>query len=435
MIVTLLVFAGSLLLLIGFHEAGHFLAAKAFGVYVIEFAIGFGPKLVSRKGRETRYTLRAIPFGGYVRMAGEDRREVDEQIPSERRLYQKPPWVRAVISLAGPCVNLLLAFVLTVVVTWSVKVPVIQVAHVMPEAPAAEALEFGDRILEVDGRPVYLIDQITGAIQQAAGDPLSVEIRRAESDSTQVVHLSSNFDEEAGRYLIGAYFSGAAHTSEIVAIAPESPLAGFGLQPGDRIVALEGEPIETYVDLMLALDETLPASSLTVTVDREGEALRLPLPTADASLEELLSGLEFGDLGVDLHRTGFVDGIALGSGQFAQYVTLLGETIGGIIAGRVAAGDAFRGPVGIAEMLGESVRVGAAYFFQILALLSLNFGLLNLIPFPGLDGSRVGFVLYEAIRGRPIPVEREGLIHAIGFIVLIGLMILVTFKDIVGLFR
>ena len=91
---TLLIFAGTILLLVGFHEAGHFLAAKAFGVYVIEFAIGFGPRLLSFRGKETRYTLRAIPFGGYVRMAGEDRRETDDVIPPERLLFGKPPWVR-----------------------------------------------------------------------------------------------------------------------------------------------------------------------------------------------------------------------------------------------------------------------------------------------------------------------------------------------------
>jgi len=435
MIVTLLVFAGSILLLIGFHEAGHFFAAKALGVYVIEFAIGFGPKLASVKGRETRYTLRAVPFGGYVRMAGEDRRETDREIPPDRCLYGKPPWVRAVISLAGPLVNLFLAFVLMVAVIWSVQLPVFQVAKVISESPAAEAFELGDRILAIEGDPIYLMDQITNAIQRSEGEPLSVEIRRAGSEEAQIVTLVPEYEEDAGRFMIGAYFASAARTSEVRGIDPGARLAGSDLRPGDRIIAVEGTPTETYVDLVLALEEDLPAASLSATVRRGDEVLTLSLAAEDASAEELLEGVEFADFGLEARRPGFVSGLALGSGQFALYVTLLGDLVGGIITGRVAAGEAIRGPVGVAELLGESVRVGAEYFFQVLAFLSLNFGLLNLIPFPGLDGSRVVFVLYEAIRGRAIPVEREGLIHAIGFLILIGLMVLITFKDLVALFR
>ncbi len=432
---TFLVFAGSILLLIGFHEAGHFFAAKAFGVYVIEFAIGFGPKLGSLKGRETRYTLRAIPFGGYVRMAGEDRRDTDAEVPQERRLYGKPPWVRAVISLAGPSVNLLLAFVLTVAVVWSLNLPVLQVAEVIPDTPAEGVLAAGDRILSIDGRPIYLIDQVTSAIQRSNGEALSLEIRRGGAEETQVLHIVPTYDAETERYMVGAYFGVVARTSEVVAIDPDSPLAASGLQPGDRIVELEGTPVETYVDLMLALDERLPTPSVSATVRRQDETLTVVLPTDDASLEAWLGDIEFSDLGIDVRHAGFVNGLLLGSGQFAQYVVGLGEVVGGIVTGRVAASEAIAGPIGVAELLGESVRVGADYFFQLLAFLSLNFGLLNLIPFPGLDGSRVGFAVYEVIRGRPIPVEREGLIHAIGFLVLIALMILITFQDLVGLFR
>ncbi|MCK4570544.1 site-2 protease family protein, partial [Candidatus Bipolaricaulota bacterium] len=113
----------------------------------------------------------------------------------------------------------------------------------------------------------------------------------------------------------------------------------------------------------------------------------------------------------------------------------LAEVIRSVFAGRVDAGEVFQGPVGVAKILGEGIRVSGAYFFTLLAFLSLNFGLINLVPFPALDGSRAVFALYEWIRGKPISPQREGIIHAIGFLILISLMILITYQDIAKLFR
>jgi len=114
--IAFLIFIGSILVLVGLHELGHFLVARACGVEIIEFSLGFGPRIFSVSGKETRYSLRAIPIGGYVRMAGEDRQEDEDEIPSERLLYSKPPYVRAAISLAGPIANLLLALIVTIAV-------------------------------------------------------------------------------------------------------------------------------------------------------------------------------------------------------------------------------------------------------------------------------------------------------------------------------
>jgi regulator of sigma E protease len=129
------------------------------------------------------------------------------------------------------------------------------------------------------------------------------------------------------------------------------------------------------------------------------------------------------------------EGIVLASGQFVGYIRALAEVIRGILTRQVAAGDVFQGPVGVAKILGEGIRISGAYFFTLLAFLSLNFGLINLVPFPALDGSRAVFALYEWARGKPIPPQREGIIHAIGFLILIGLMILITYRDIANLFQ
>ena len=431
--ITFLTFAGTLLILVGLHEAGHFFAARAFGVYVKEFALGFGPKLLAYQGKETVYTLRAIPFGGYVRMVGEDRRETDEEIPEDRVLYNKPAYARALISLAGPVANLVLAFVVVLVVTWSVQLPVLQVSQALPGSPASEVLLSGDRVLSMDGTSIYTSNQITSVIQRSEGNPVQVEIERHGQPMT--VSIVPEYVPEEERYVLGAYFSAAAFTTEILALEQDSPLAKAGLLAEDRVVAIGGEPVDMAIGLLLAFDERLPADGISLTIERDGGTETLNLATAGRTADDPIVGTDFANLGIETRRPGVGDGIVLASGQFSGYIVMMADVIRNIVTGSVPAGEALQGPVGVARMLGQGLEMGASVFFQLLAFLSLNFGLINLIPFPALDGSRVAFALYETIRRKPIAPEREGLIHAIGFLILIGLMILITYQDILRLFR
>jgi len=431
--ISFLVFAASIMVLVGLHEAGHFFVAKAFGVYVKEFAIGFGPKLFALQGKETRYSLRLIPFGGYVKMAGEDRLETDESIPSDRVFYSKPPYARALISLAGPSANLLLAFALTLVVILTMAFPTLQVAEIVPESPASEALHFGDRILEMDGRRVLTRAQITSAVAASEGNPIAILLER---EGTQLeLFIEPEYVEDESRYVIGAYFFPAAFTNELSVIGSSSPMAAHGLQEGDRIMAVNGQPTGTAVAVQLTTEAALPALELILTVLRGGESLELTLSVAESTVVDLFDDVEFADLGMLYRRAGLGEGFVLASGQFVGYIHALVEVIRSVFAGQVAAGEAFQGPVGVAKILGEGIRVSGAYFFTLLAFLSLNFGLINLVPFPALDGSRVAFALYEWVRGKPIPPQREGIIHAIGFLILISLMLLITYRDIANLFR
>lgn len=431
--ISFLVFAASIMVLVGLHEAGHFFMAKAFGVYVKEFAIGFGPKLFAIQGKETRYSLRLIPFGGYVKMAGEDRLETDDTISEDRTLYNKPPYARALISLAGPSANLLLAFAVTLVVIWTMAFPTLQVAEIVPESPASEALQFGDRILEMDGRRILVREQITSMVAASAGNPITILLER---EGTQLeLHIEPEYIEDESRFVVGAYFFHAAFTNELSVIGSSSPLAAHGVQEGDRIIAVNGQPTETAVAVQLATDAALPAAELVLTILRSGESLELALPVVESTMDDLFGDVEFADLGMVYRHADLGEGLVLASGQFVGYIRALAEVIRDVFAGQVTAGEAFQGPVGVARLLGEGIRVSGSYFFTLLAFLSLNFGLINLVPFPALDGSRAIFALYEWIRGKPIPPQREGVIHAIGFLILISLMILITYRDIAKLFR
>ena len=431
--ISFLVFAASIMVLVGLHEAGHFFMARAFGVYIKEFAIGFGPKLFAIQGKETRYSLRLIPFGGYVKMAGEDRLEDDESIPHDRVLYSKPPYIRALISLAGPSANLLLAFAITLIVIWSMAFPTLQVAEIVPESPASEALQFGDRILEMDGRRILIREQITSAVAASKGNPIAILLERAGTRLETIIE--PEYIEDESRFVIGAYFFPAAFTNELSVIGSSSPLAAYELQEGDRIIAVNGQPTETAVAIQLATEAALPAIELVLTILRNGESLERTLSVGESTMVDLFGAVEFADLGVVFRHAGLGEGIVVASGQFVGYIHALVEVIRSVFAGQVAAGDVFQGPVGVARILGEGIRVSGAYFFTLLAFLSLNFGLINLVPFPALDGSRAAFALYEWTRGKPIPPQREGIIHAIGFLILIGLMILITYRDIAKLFQ
>ncbi|MEW5825780.1 MAG: RIP metalloprotease RseP [Candidatus Bipolaricaulota bacterium] len=428
---TLLLFAITILVLVSVHELGHFAAARAFGVYVREFSVGVGPLLFSRTRRGTKYSLRLLPIGGYVRMAGEDRREIDGSVPADQILYNKPPAVRAAISLAGPLANVFLSLLVTLAVSVSLAMPVLQVADVVPGAPASEALVPGDRVLAVDGRPAYTLDDLTAAIEQSQGRAVTFDVRRG--DETLSVAVVPR--DEGDGLKVGAYFRASAPTTEVADVSVSSVWYAAGLSRGDRFATVEGTPVATGVALAIALEAALPgAPSLEFGVDRNGERLTLSVPVGGRTADDLLAGLTFGDLGVEVRRPPFADGLRLGLRDFASYATLLFDTLGGIATGAVSARDALQGPVGIASLVRQGWGFGLLVFLQLWALLSLNFGFINLIPFPALDGSRVVFALVEWIRGRPIPPEKEGLIHAIGLFVLLGLLVLITIQDVTRLF-
>lgn len=433
MITTILVFAGTLLILVGVHEGGHFLAAKLTGVYVKEFAIGFGPKIASFSGPETRYSIRIIPFGGYVLLAGEDRQETSDEIPRDRLLYNKHPLVRILISLAGPASNLLTTLVIILLVLWSFGTPMLQVAEVMNGMPTSGVLQPGDLVLSLDGRPVFTLDALSRIVQSTNGEPVEFRIRR--DGATLAYAVTPRFVPDEHRYVVGAYFLSTTYTNVLTDIDPKSILAIAGLEVNDRVVAAGGVTVTTGVGFVNRLDELLPRDSVPITVERGGAQVDLSVSSAGLDVIQLLDGVTFGNTGLIYGRPGLFSGLTLGAGQFSSYLQAMVSALHDVITRRVAASKAIAGPVGIANLLGEGFREGPSAFLQIFSFLSLSLGLFNLIPFPALDGSRAAFALYEIVRRKTIPPEREGMIHLIGFFILIAVMLLITYQDILALFR
>ncbi|MEW5933294.1 MAG: M50 family metallopeptidase [Bacillota bacterium] len=326
-------------LLVVVHEAGHFLAARRAGVKVHEFTIGFGPALYRRRFGDTYYALRLIPWGAGVRIAGMEPGELDDPEGFARR----PVRTRAGVILAGPLMNLLLAVVLFTLLfgVLGISRATLTVAQVLPGHPAEKAgLQPGDRIVEVDGRPVASWSQVAMAVQASPGRPLILTVER---DGTR------------------------------------------------RQVVVEPEPS--------------PADARTgfIGLAPRAEFRREPLPVA------LWSGVR----------------------ETYRVTVLLVRGLLLAIAGRVEA--RLMGPVGIGELIGQVARTGLRELMYLTGVLSANLALFNLLPIPALDGSRLVFLGVEAARGRPVDPARENLIHLVGFALLMILFLVITYMDLARL--
>lgn len=335
-------------LIIFVHEFGHYLAAKLAGVRVEEFALGMGPKVISRKRGDTVYSLRALPLGGFCRMAGETGNE--EYAPSSAydagRFDQKPVLSRMAVVIAGPLMNFLLAILLFALIFGLLGIPsdyTTTIGEVRPESPAAHAgIQAGDRILQINGTELGSWSEMVKIIHSSPGVTLNIRVDH------------------------GGQLRDHAITPEV---DPESGIGLIGITPRDPV----WKRIGLWAGLREGLSRTWQITVMTV-----------------AGLVEL-------------------------------------------IRGKVSA-EGVSGPIGIIQLIDESARFGFIYVANLTALISINLGLLNLLPIPALDGSRLLFMLVEAVRGKPVNPAKENFVHLIGFMLLMGLMILITYKDLARIF-
>ena len=418
---TFLVFVGTILFLVGIHEGGHFLAAKALGIAVEEFAIGFGPSLWMRRRGETRYSVRVFPLGGFVRLAGEA--EASTEVPFERTYYGQPAWKRFVLSLCGPVANVLLAVAVVGGAVLGIGLPRPQVVGLIPGRPAAEVLQVGDVVLEIGGRSAWATEDVVAAIRALAPEPVTFAIRRG--GKRIEVTVVPVFAEEDGRYLVGAYFLPQMILAEIEAVTPGGTWASAGFLPGDRVVAACGEEVRSFFDLYARWEE----GCREAVVERGGA--RLPLPDTAAAL---FGDASFRTLPPIHERPPLGEGIVLSFEEIGRAMAGFIAAIRGLVTGSLPAGEAVTGPVGIAAVLGQGVRAGPFVFLLLVAVISLNLALVNLIPFPALDGARMAFALYEVVTRHKVSPRVEMAVHALGFVILFALLLLITFQDILRLF-
>lgn len=328
------------------HEFGHFLLAKKNGIRVLEFSVGMGPTLFSVQKQETKYSIKALPFGGSCAFEGEDGITSEEGGHAEGSFTDASVWARISSVAAGPLFNFILAYVLALVVVAfnGSERPVI---HAVMPGSAAEAagIQAGDRITHLDGKRIHLGREISLLSALNQGTPVEVQYQRDGVAASAI--LTPQYDSAAGRYYMG--FQGVQEVFQC------NPLEVFQY---------------SFYELKFRVDATFLSLKM-------------------------------------------------------------------LVEGKVSKDDV-AGPVGIAQIVGDTYEATKSYgaaqvtfsMMDIAILLSVNLGIINLLPLPALDGGRLVFLLVEAVRGKPIPPEKEGMVHLAGMVVLMGLMVFIVFNDI-----
>jgi len=342
MLITIAAFLGVLVVLIIAHELGHFITAKASGVRVEEFGLGFPPRLLSVRRGETLYSLNAVPLGGFVKMAGEE----DPKVP--RSLASKSIGTRLLVLSAGSLMNLLLPLLLLSIafmIPHNLVISQVMVEEVALNSPAAKAgIEPGDIFLRINGKPVRNTGDLHRYIHLNLGKEVTMLVRHSDS-STESVQVIPRWKPPEDQGAIG-----------------------------------------------------IIVNTLYPTV-------------------------------VSQHKP-FWKAIPLGVGECIETFVLFKNGIISMIMGAIPAEVA--GPVGIAQITGEVAKAGISPLLEFAAFLSINLAIINIFPLPALDGGRIVFVLLEWVRrGRRIPAKTEGMVHFIGFAMLIAAMLAITYQDII----
>jgi regulator of sigma E protease len=419
-----------LAVLILVHEIGHFAAARAIGAKVEEFGIGLPPRIKGWRRNGVLWSLNWIPFGGFVKVLGDDGKSGD---PGS--INTKGPLQRALFLVAGSAMNLLLAFVLMVIVVGfqGVSRSNSYILSVVPDSPAAAAgWQSGDRVVEVAGVPVESNADVGARAREFAGKPLSVVVERDGALVETTVTPRENPPADQGPTGVGV--SDFVIADVFVDATTDSSAASAGLQSGDRILKVGEQPIRDAFALQFALNE---ASSSVVPVEvARGETVAtvsMEVPTLDPEGDLLAQ------LGLEVKINPLFTRVPLGSiipVGFNQAWEQTGQMLGGIrdlVTGQAPL-DQIAGPLGMGQITSEIVSASPLPLWVTLAqlaiLLSLNLAVLNLLPLPALDGGRLLFVIVEVLRGgKKLAPEREGVVHFTGLVLLLGVMVIIFVLD------
>jgi len=424
--ITIVKFVFVLGVLVFVHELGHFLAAKRVRIRVLKFQLGFNPTVVSVRRGDTEYGIGALPLGGYVKMAGES----PEEGPTGRsdEFLSKTKWERFQVLIMGPVMNLLLAFVLLAIVlyqgvekgAYEDQPPVVGVVKV--ESPAAKAdIRPGDRIVSVAGHDVRTWEQALLAIGQRANRDIEIKLLRGGLESTRhitpVVEGQSRF--EFGQ--IGVLPNVHPHVRNVQS---DSAAERAGMLAGDVVLAVDGDPITFSSELKDAIAKR-PEQPITLDILRGGDRLRVHATPAKVGNEGLL-GIGIGDDTVRI-KPGFGEAIQLSVTKNVEYAHLIFQTLIGL-ATRETSPKQLMGPVAIAQLAGEAPDFIAT--LTLMASLSLNLGLLNLLPIPVLDGGHIFIMALEGLARRDFSVRVKEKMLLAGFVLILMLMVTVIYNDL-----
>lgn len=414
-------------ILIFAHELGHFLVAKFSGVGVVKFSLGFGRKIVGWKVGETEYLISALPLGGYVKMIGEDEDgEELSEADKARSFSQQPVAKRLAIVFAGPLFNILLAVVLCyIVLVTGEPTPVAKVVGVGAGTPAASAgFIAGDIITKLDGEPVNFIFQVDSYLEEHAGKRVEFGVKRDDKD----LALDAVVPAKAAVKEFGLYGSAV-----VAAVKEGSPADMAGIRMDDRIISVDAVAIGSW-EQMAELIRISPGKKLLFVIERSGGMMDKYITPENMDNPDK-PGETIGVIGVirgvdqmDVAH-GPLESVGLSIDRTYRMTGMIVGFLAKLVRGEEKASNV-GGPISIVKLSDRQAKRGFGEFVTFMALLSVNLGVINLVPIPILDGGVLFFLLLEAVMGRQLSMRQREVAQQVGLFLLVSLMVFVFGLDI-----
>ncbi len=419
---TILAFLVALGVIIVVHEAGHLLVAKAFGVRVLTFSVGFGRRLWGFRRGETDYRVSLVPLGGYVRLGGENPEEVTGD---PREFLNKPRWQRILVYLAGPAMNVVLAIAL-VAALFMVGFQMLNLPDTPPligdvekgSSAARAGLQRGDLILRVKGNPVGDWQEVALALMGSAEKPLPLTVRRGGRTLEAVVTPGRvpNYDLGDSAGLVPSV------RAQVTRVQAGMPAAAAGFLPGDEIRAVNGRQISDSQDFVEVISGR-KGQRIEVRVVRQGQPLTLTVvPTKEGRIGVEIGSYQFRRFGP---ARAIVESVRYNVQMVRDTFTILGK----VLSRELPVKGTIGGPLEIAKQSGEAVRRGFKDFLHLMAFISISIAIMNLMPIPILDGGQIFVLLVEGVIRRDLPLRMKEIISQVGFVMILLLIFMVIWFD------
>ena len=408
-----------IIVLLGFlifiHELGHFLVAKLCKVKVNEFAIGFGPLIWKKQGKETKYALRLLPLGGFVSMEGEEERSEDSRSFSKASIPK-----RIAICSAGAIVNIIFGLIVYFILMAITLGPYVtnEVDTTLNDFVAQKiGLQNGDKVIELDGDKIKSQSDINKTLANQNGEEINIKIDR----NGEIIEYNIEPTEVSSKYT-GIYLDDEC---KIVTVEKGSPAEEQGIKSNDKLIAINNEPINEDTQKVVKIFNTEGLNTMLLTVKRGNEEVKIEL-TPDY-IPNYYLGATFKKA-----QDNFINRCINSGIQTTDFMFSIVDNLKQLFTGNVGV-DQMMGPVGISETVAKTEDIED--FVYLLALISLSLGVTNLLPIPALDGGKILILLIEAIRRKPLKEKTEINIQLIGFSILIALAIFVTYNDILRIYH
>ena len=415
--VTFIISAIKIIFLLGFlifiHELGHFTVAKLCKVKVNEFAIGFGPTIWKKQGKETKYALRLFPLGGFVSMEGEEERSEDSRSFSKASIPK-----RIAIVVAGATVNIIFALVVYFILSVTSGTYISNEIDNTIEGYAAQniGLQSGDKIVEINNKKVNSKNDLDEILKKSNGEELSLKIKRQDN----IVEFKTK-PTEVKTKVTGIYLD---EKCKIAAVEKGSISGRQGIKSNDKLLKINNQYINGDRNKAIELIAQKGLNTMLITVERKGKEINIELTPNYISKYYI---------GVNLKQAPdtFINRCINAGIQTKEFMFSIIDNLKKLFTGNVSV-DQMMGPVGISEVVAKTN--GIQEFISMLALVSLSLGITNLLPIPALDGGKILILIIEAIRRKPLKQETEINIQLLGFSLLIALSLYITYNDILRIF-